>query len=112
MATTTRTRKITREQIAAAVGNNPRLIKLLEALTQDVSETLPGAVNVNTGSIDEASTTANIAVESAAMALAAADMAMRAAQQAQELLQMIPRTNTDDLRRCADDLQTIISTGR
>ena len=39
-----RTRKVTREQIAQAVGNNPRLVRLLEQLTQDVTVTLPDAV--------------------------------------------------------------------
>ena len=41
---TTKTQRLTREQIAAAVGNNPRLIKLLENLLSDVADTLPQAV--------------------------------------------------------------------
>lgn len=39
-----RTQRATREQIAAAVGNNPRLIKLIESLTNDVTETLPSTI--------------------------------------------------------------------
>lgn len=39
-----RTRKVTRAQIAASVGDNPRLIRLIEALTSDVGETLPSDV--------------------------------------------------------------------
>jgi hypothetical protein len=35
------TQKITREQIAAIVGKNPRAVKLLENLLADVSTTLP-----------------------------------------------------------------------
>lgn len=38
------TRKLTREQIGEIVGNNPRAIKIIEALTQDVSITLPEAI--------------------------------------------------------------------
>ena len=43
--TTTRTKKLTREQIAAIVGNNPRAVKLFETLTEDVSATLPEAID-------------------------------------------------------------------
>lgn len=39
-----RTRKVTRAQIAESIGNNPRLIKLIEALTSDVGDTLPAEV--------------------------------------------------------------------
>lgn len=35
------TRPITREQIAAAVGNNPRAIRLIEQLIADVTQTIP-----------------------------------------------------------------------
>lgn len=41
---TIQTRKLTREQIADVVGKNPRAIKLIEALTADVSQTLPDAI--------------------------------------------------------------------
>ena len=40
-----RTQKLTREQIAAVVGNNPRAIKLFESLVLDVSETLPASID-------------------------------------------------------------------
>ena len=40
-----KTRKITREQIAQAVGNNPRLVRLIEALTYDVPVSIPDAVS-------------------------------------------------------------------
>lgn len=40
-----RTRKLTREQIADFIGANPRAIKLIEALVQDVSETLPNSIS-------------------------------------------------------------------
>lgn len=38
------TRAITREQIAAAVGNNPRAIRLIEQLVGDVTQTIPNSV--------------------------------------------------------------------
>lgn len=41
---TTATRKVTRAQIVDAVGNNPRLIRLLEALIQDVTTAIPTAI--------------------------------------------------------------------
>jgi ubiquinone biosynthesis protein UbiJ len=41
----TKTQRLTREQLAAAVGNNPRLIRLLENLLSDVADTLPQAVS-------------------------------------------------------------------
>lgn len=40
-----KTRKITREQIAQAVGNNPRLVRLIESLTYDVTVSIPDAVS-------------------------------------------------------------------
>lgn len=40
----TATQKLTREQIAAVVGNNPRAIKLMENLLADVSGVLPDAI--------------------------------------------------------------------
>jgi hypothetical protein len=40
-----KTQRLTREQIAAIVGRNPRAIKLLEDLLQDVSETLPTSIS-------------------------------------------------------------------
>ena len=47
-----RTRKVTREQIAQAVGNNPRLVRLLESLTHDVTVSIPDAVtNVEAQSV-------------------------------------------------------------
>ena len=42
---TTTTRPLTRAQIADIVGRNPRAIKLLEDLIQDVSQTIPTAVD-------------------------------------------------------------------
>lgn len=39
------TQKLTREQIAAIVGNNPRAIKLFENLIQDVATTIPTAMD-------------------------------------------------------------------
>ena len=41
---TPKTKRVTRAQIAEAVGNNPRLIKLLESLVQDATETFPTAI--------------------------------------------------------------------
>ena len=49
---TVRTQRITRDQIAAAVGNNPRFIKLIELLTQDLSSALPAAIASLSSSID------------------------------------------------------------
>lgn len=40
----TRTQGLTREQISAIVGRNPRAIRLLEDLLSDVSTTLPAAI--------------------------------------------------------------------
>ena len=42
---TTSTKKLTREQIAAIVGNNPRAIRMFELLVADVAETLPQAID-------------------------------------------------------------------
>lgn len=39
-----KTRKMTREQIAAMVNNNPRAIRAWEAMVEDVSETLPNEI--------------------------------------------------------------------
>jgi hypothetical protein len=39
-----KTRSITRDQITALVGNNPRAVRLMEALTSDVGVTLPDAI--------------------------------------------------------------------
>lgn len=44
-STTTKTQALTRDQIAAIVGNNPRAIKLLENLLVDVAETIPEAID-------------------------------------------------------------------
>jgi hypothetical protein len=40
-----KTRKITREQIVAAVGGNPRLVKLIESLAHDVTVSIPDSVS-------------------------------------------------------------------
>jgi hypothetical protein len=40
----TRTQRLTREQIAELVGNNPRAIRLFENLLADVAGTLPDAI--------------------------------------------------------------------
>lgn len=40
----TRVQRLTREQIAAIMGNNPRAIKLFELLLTDVAQTLPDAI--------------------------------------------------------------------
>ena len=45
------TQRLTREQIAAVVGNNPRVIKLFENLVSDVTSALPDGVNANDASI-------------------------------------------------------------
>lgn len=39
------TKRITRDQIAQAIGGNPRLVKLIEALTVDVGQTLPNNID-------------------------------------------------------------------
>jgi hypothetical protein len=41
----TKTQALTRDQIAAIVGNNPRAIKLMENLLTDVAATLPEAID-------------------------------------------------------------------
>ena len=68
---TTSTQKLTREQISAIVGNNPRAIKLIESLINDVSTTIPDAV-------DEVQ-------YSALFSLHGADGSKQAAQHAQQL---------------------------
>lgn len=40
-----RTQRLTREQIAVIVGNNPRAIKQFESMVGDVVETLPDAID-------------------------------------------------------------------
>lgn len=40
----TTTQTLTREQIEAFVGRNPRAIKLIESLIRDVSQTIPEAI--------------------------------------------------------------------
>ena len=45
MVDAVRTKKLTREQIAAVVGNNPRAIKLFELLVDDVSTAIPAAID-------------------------------------------------------------------
>ena len=57
----TRTRKLTREQIAAIVGNNPRAIKLFEAITSDVAETIPVATLEAMDAADDAQASADAA---------------------------------------------------
>jgi malonyl CoA-acyl carrier protein transacylase len=66
---TAKTRRITREQIAAAVGNNPRFIKFMELMTLDVIDTLPTASNANAVAAEAAQITADAAAVVAAMAL-------------------------------------------
>lgn len=46
-----RTQRITREQIAAAVSGNPRLIKLFELLLSDVGDQLPAELATHSADI-------------------------------------------------------------
>lgn len=46
-----RTKRITREQIAAAVSGNPRLIKLFELLLSDVADELPAELATHSADI-------------------------------------------------------------
>lgn len=104
-----KTQRLTREQIAAAVGNNPRAIKLFESLLGDVSDTLPA-------DIQSALAAAVAADASAAAAQASADaaaVAAAAAQQSADLAQSLVMTTrdyaatVDKLRRDLEGLQSL-----
>jgi len=67
------TQKLTREQIAAMVGKNPRAIKLWENLLGDVSKALPVAIDANQIATEAAQATADAATLDAAAAQSTAD---------------------------------------
>lgn len=46
-----KTQRLTREQIAAALGGNPRAIKLFESLLSDVADALPTELQAQAASI-------------------------------------------------------------
>jgi len=79
----TKSQKLTREQIAAMVGKNPRAIKLWENLLSDVQTTLPDATAQAQTTADTAQATAEAAQAAADTAQAAADTAQASADAAQ-----------------------------
>jgi hypothetical protein len=95
-----KTRRITRDKLAAIANGNPELIRLLESLTSDVIVTLPDAINFNDLTPVYAQLTAN-----------AATMAAQQAQiidlQRQLLTAYRSLGALDDLRRAIADLQAI-----
>lgn len=94
-----RTNKLTREQIAAFVGNNPRAIKLIENLALDVSVAIPTA-------IDDVQSMVSLSEAAAAIAQAAANRALELAGAISVVLHTSRATSQpDDLRRRLDDLE-------
>lgn len=62
------TRRLSREKLAQFLGNNHELIKAFEQLTQDVSVTLPDAIEALLQQVDElADISANAFASSAAL---------------------------------------------
>jgi len=79
----TKSQKLTREQIAAMVGKNPRAIKLWENLLSDVQTTLPDAAASAQTTADNAATAAGAAQTTANNAQTAAGNAQTSANSAQ-----------------------------
>lgn len=84
----TETQKMTREQIAAIVGGNPRAIALIESLIRDVAVTIPAAV-------DEVQ-------YSALFSLHGADGSKQAAQHAQQMTAELQALESACQRAAAD----------
>jgi hypothetical protein len=80
---TVKTQKLTREQIASALGGNPRAIKLFESLLSDVGVTLPDATQQAIDTADAAKIEADAAQVLATTAAATASAAQAAAAAAQ-----------------------------
>ena len=93
------TQKLTREQIAAIVGNNPRAIKLFENLVADVAVTLPF-------NIDQAALSSLFSLHGADGSKQAAETAMQTAQELRTVLHACAR-NADDLRTLRDEVQSL-----
>lgn len=94
----TRTQRLTRDQIAAIVGNNPRAIMLFEQLLNDVAQILPDA-------IVEAELSARFSLQAADGSKSNSHNALRSASEAEALL-MVQRGSqslSKDLRRDLDD---------
>ncbi len=85
---TTATQKLTRDQIAAIFGNNPRAIKLFELLVQDVSTTIPDAM-------DEVQYSALFSLHGADGSKQAAQHAQQVAIEMQSLLTATTRAQAD-----------------
>lgn len=79
----TATQRLTREQVSAFVGGNPRAIRLIELLTQDVGSTLPAAATANAAAAESAGIAASAAQSTASAALTNAATAQGAADAAQ-----------------------------
>lgn len=91
-----RTKRLTREQLAAFFPDNPRAIKLFENLTQDVSVTLPDAVDsvrqesfVSMQAVDGAKGTAQAAQQLALEVQALQQATARAGAQVVQLLREV-----------------------
>lgn len=76
------TRRVTRDKLAA-VFKSHELVKLVESLTQDVTQTLPDRSDAAQAAADAAQDAANAARDDAAAAQADADAAQNAADTAQ-----------------------------
>ena len=85
---TTATQKLTREQSADIVGRNPRAIKLLENLVQDVATTIPSAM-------DEVQYSALFSLHGADGSKEAAQRALQLAAELQSLQSACMRTASD-----------------
>jgi len=105
---TTVTRKVTRAQIAEAVGNNPRLIRLLETLVQDVTTSIPTA-------IVDSDTAAQFSLRPADGSKSTAQAAARMAQDVEtHVLSVLSsqRSTLHQLQAQIDDLQAQIANQR
>lgn len=102
-----RTQKLTRNQIAEIVGNNPRAILLLENLLADVADNIPS-------SIDEVELAMRFSLQAADGSKSASFNAQALAQEALALLHLsrAQASQIADLQRDVSELRTMLLTLR
>lgn len=86
----TKTRLLTRDQIRRIVGNDPRGIAAIEAITQDTARMLPDAITVAQALAESAQEAADSAMAAATAAQAAADQAAAMLTQLQQAADVEP----------------------
>ena len=104
------TKRITRDQIRQAFGNNPRIREVLESLLEDVGTTLPNALSTTEDDVASALMLVDASMAAAVSANSAAARAQRAAETLEALL-MTARSNTSTLaalRRDIDELKALV----